>query len=142
MLRPARITSSTNSNWDVITGLHNNQSGMLRHGKMKQFFSNQFWQVKLKKKKYVPRVYDLALHRVIVKDTLHLGIKWFSSVHVQSHNISSVMFSLHKVQPPRPYIEEVITSNAFSILLASQYIPSSKTSSSKVENTVSAIMTS
>lgn len=43
---------------------------------------------------YLPGVDDLALHRVVIKDALHVGVDWFSGVLIQAHNISSVMLTL------------------------------------------------
>jgi hypothetical protein len=45
---------------------------------------------------WVPWVYELALDRVVVEDTLHLRIKGPSCLEIYSNNVIPVMLSLNK----------------------------------------------
>lgn len=95
MFRPARITSSTSSSWDAITGLKSRTETVDRTPKE----AKKRYQGKNKKREAphdLPRVYDLALHRVVIKNTLHLWVNWFSRVLVQPHNVPFVMLCLKR----------------------------------------------
>lgn len=42
----------------------------------------------------IPRVYDLSLHWVVIKDPFHVRIYRFSGMMIQTHDVTSVMFTL------------------------------------------------